>query len=310
MKCAVLGGGGFIGSAIVDTLLKYGHKVRIFEHPRVVPYRDFNSVEDVEWMSGDFLSTQDINNAIEGVDVVFHLVSTTLPRSSNDDPIFDVKTNILASLQILNAMVSHKIPRIIFISSGGTVYGSPNFIPITELHPTEPKVSYGITKLTIEKYLKLYEYNYGIKSTILRVSNPYGERQRIETAQGAVGVFITKALLSQPIEIWGDGNVVRDYLYVGDVAEAFSKAMVYNGEFSIFNISSNYGLSLNRLLDLIDNILGSKVERCYLDGRSYDVPVNVLDNNLAISELGWNPKVKITEGLVQTVDWIKNQLNI
>src|SRR5512139_4118297 len=151
MKCIVFGGGGFIGSAIVDRLLRDGHAIRIFERPRVEPYRKFEAHEQVEWMTGDLLSTHDVMDAVDGADVVFHLVSTTLPKSSNDDPIYDVQSNLVATLQMLNAMVAHKVPRMVFISSGGTVYGPPTYLPIDERHPTEPRVSYGITKLAIEK---------------------------------------------------------------------------------------------------------------------------------------------------------------
>lgn len=305
VKCVVFGGGGFIGSTIVDQLLRCGHSVRIFERPRVAPYRRFQSSESVEWVTGDLFSRQDVNDAIDGMDVVYHLVSFTLPKSSNDDPIYDVQTNVLASLQMLNAMVSQKVPRIIFISSGGTVYGNPAYLPVDEKHPTEPMVSYGITKLTIEKYLMMYQRLHGIRAIVLRVTNPYGQRQRIETAQGAVGVFLDRALRGVPIEIWGDGTVTRDYLHVSDVANAFVSALDYGGPQSVFNISSGRGFSLNELLDHIDQVLQCKVQRHYLPGRAFDVPVNVLCNALAVKELRWSPAVELVAGLRQTVAWIK-----
>src|SRR5665811_538277 len=145
MKCVIFGGGGFIGSAIADRLLRDGHAVRIFERPRVEPFRIFKANEKVEWITGDFLSTHDVGEAIEGADVVLHLVSTTLPKSSNDDLIYDVQSNVVGSLQMLNAMVARNVRKIVFISSGGTVYGIPKYLPIDEEHPTDPLVSYGIT---------------------------------------------------------------------------------------------------------------------------------------------------------------------
>ena len=305
MKCTVFGGGGFIGSAIVDRLLRDGHDIRVFERPRVPPYRKFADGESVEWITGDLLSTHDVGNALEGADVVVHLVSTTLPKNSTDDPIFDVQTNIVGSIQMLNAMRALNVPRIVFISSGGTVYGVPRSLPIDEQHPTEPQVSYGITKLAIEKYLLMYQRLYGIKATILRVANPYGERQRAETAQGAVGVFLLRALMNQPIEIWGDGSVVRDYLYVGDVADAFAKAIEYKGPQSVFNISSGVGVSLNELLALIDRVTGEAVDRRYLPARSFDVPVSVLDNSLARAEFNWHPTMALEDGIRRTYDWMR-----
>jgi UDP-glucose 4-epimerase len=308
MKIAIFGGGGFIGSAIADRLLKDGHELRIFERPRVPPYRQFSLSERVEWVTGDLMSAHDVGQVVDGVDAVIHLVSTTLPKSSNDDPIYDVQTNLIATLQMLKAIVDKKVGKIIFISSGGTVYGAPVYLPIDELHPTDPQVSYGITKLAIEKYLLMYQHQYGIKSVVLRVTNPYGERQRVETAQGAVGVFLSRALQAKSLDIWGDGTVVRDYIYVGDVAEAFAKAVEYNGPKSVFNVSSGVGTTLNELMDVISESVDVPVIRNYTAGRSFDVPVSILNNSLAFKELGWMPKIELREGIARTAAWMKREL--
>lgn len=307
MRCVILGGGGFIGSAVADRLLEDGHSIRIFERPRVEPYRKFASNEPVEWMTGDLLSAHDMHAALEGMEVVVHLVSSTLPKGSNDDPVYDVQTNVVGTLQILDIMRTQSIARIVFISSGGTVYGTPNYLPLDERHPTEPRVSYGITKLTIEKYLQLYDWMYGIRPTVLRVANPFGERQRVETAQGAVGVFLNRAICRQPIEIWGDGSVTRDYLYISDLADAFSRALFYDGPERVFNISSGQGTSLNQLVELIEGVLGQSVERIFHPARSFDVPVNILSNQLAREELGWSPKVQMRDGIVRTAAWMKGR---
>jgi UDP-glucose 4-epimerase len=309
MKCVIFGGGGFIGSAIADRLLPDGHSLRIFERPRVEPYRKFEAYERVEWVTGDLLSTHDVSDAIDSADVVLHLVSTTLPKSSNDDPIFDVQSNLVATLQMLNAMVVKGVQKIVFISSGGTVYGKPTYLPIDERHPTDPQVSYGIVKLAIEKYLLMFERMHGIKSTILRVANPFGERQRIETAQGAVGVFIHRALRCQPIDIWGDGSVTRDYIYISDVADAFARAVTYTGEKNVFNISSGQGTSINALIKLLEEVLDRSIECRYLPGRPFDVPISVLSNQLAQQELQWAPKVPIREGIIRTAEWMKKELS-
>ncbi len=305
MKCAILGGGGFIGSAIADRLLQCGHAVRIFDRPRIEPYRQFGPDERMEWVSGDFSSDHDVRSAIRDVDVVLHLVSTTLPKNSNEDPVYDVQTNLIGTLRLLDAMVDHGIRRIIFISSGGTVYGTPQYLPMDEVHPTDPLVSYGITKLAIEKYLRLFERMHGIRAITLRVSNPYGERQRIETAQGAVGVFLHRALCAKPVEIWGDGSVTRDYIHVQDVAEAFARALEYAGPEHVFNIGSGSGTSLNELLGMLEHALGKPVERNYLPGRPFDVPASVLNNELALRELGWAPSISLQEGILRTVNWMK-----
>ena len=308
MKITVFGGGGFIGSAIVDRLLKDRHEITVFERPRVEPYRKFSPKERVSWVAGDLMSVHDVSSAMIGADVVLHLVSTTLPKNSNDDPVYDVQTNLVASLQMLNAMVVNTVPRIVFISSGGTVYGNPVNLPIDENHPTEPKVSYGITKLAIEKYLLLYKHLYGLKVSILRVANPYGPRQSVETSQGAVGVFLNNAIAGTPINIWGDGSVRRDYLYISDVAEAFAAAIDYEGEYSVFNIGSGQGTSLNELVSNIEHTLGLKVLVNYEHGRAFDVQESVLDNSLALRELSWKPIVGFNEGLSRVADYLKKEL--
>lgn len=309
MHCLVLGGGGFIGSAIVDRLLRAGHSVRVFERPRVAPFRVFEPHEQVDWLTGDLLSSKDVESALLDVDVVFHLVSTTLPKGSNDDPIYDVQSNLVGTLQILNLMVRAGTRKLVFISSGGTVYGLPMRLPIDEDHPTNPQVSYGITKLAIEKYILLFRKIHGLDATVLRVANPYGERQRIETAQGAAAAFLHRALRQEPVEIWGDGSVARDYIYIGDVAEAFLRAAQYSGPQSIFNIGSGRQTTLNELLAMIERVLGRPVERRYLEGRPFDVRINVLDIALANAELRWAPTVSLEDGLRLTADWMRETLS-
>lgn len=307
MKCVLFGGGGFIGSAIADRLLQDGHQLRVFERPRVQPYRAFSTSEQVEWITGDMLSAHDVTDAINGMDAVFHLVSFTLPKDSNDDILYDVQTNLTATLHLLHAMLQQRVGRIIFISSGGTVYGEPTYLPIDESHPTDPLVSYGITKLTIEKYLLMFQKLHDLKPVILRVSNPYGPRQRIGTAQGAATTFLYRALHKIPIEIWGDGSVVRDYIYISDLAEAFVKALHYDGEKSIFNISSGIGVNLNELISEIETFFGCSVHRNYLASRPFDIPKSVLANTLARQELNWSPMVELQEGIIKTVNWLETE---
>ena len=252
------------------------------------------------------MNAHDAGSAIDGVDVVVHLVSTTVPATSSDDPIFDIGSNLVASVQLLNLMVAQKVRKIVFISSGGTVYGKPDYLPIDERHPTEPRVPYGITKLAIEKYVRMFEYLHGIEATILRVANPFGPGQRPGTGQGVISTFLDRAIRDQPCEIWGDGTVVRDYLYVGDVADAFARAVDLGGEPSVFNICSGSGVSLNDLLSLMERVLGHDVARTYSPGRLFDVPVSVLDGSLAQQKLGWEPRVQLEDGIRRTAQWLRS----
>jgi UDP-glucose 4-epimerase len=305
VKCVILGGGGFIGSSVADRLLLDGHSVRIFERPGIQPYREFGSNETIQWMSGDLLSVHDVEDALKGTDMVVHAATTTLPKSSNDDPVYDVRSNLVAAIQILNAMVKLGVPKIIFLSSGGTIYGAPKYLPIDEAHPTDPIVSMGINKLAVEKYILMYRHLHGITPVILRVSNAYGQRQRVDAVQGAVAVFMHRATHGLPIDIWGDGSAIRDFVYVGDLADALARSAHYTGRECVFNVGSGVGTALRALIALIEQVLDRRIERRYLPARDFDVRENVLSSALIAREMGWKPEVQLHDGLKQTAKWIQ-----
>ncbi|MCC7431038.1 NAD-dependent epimerase/dehydratase family protein [bacterium] len=305
MKCLILGGAGFLGSHLTDGLLREGYSVRVFDRPNIAKHRHFEKDEKIEWFEGDFSNQEDLTEAIEDCKIIFHLISTTLPKSSNDNPIYDVETNLIGTLRLLELAKTNKIKKIIYASSGGTVYGIPKEIPIKEAHTTEPICSYGITKLNIEKYLSLYHFLYGLDFCVLRIANPFGEWQRPTTSQGAVTIFLNKALKNEIIEIWGDGTVIRDFIYVGDVTKAFLKAISYNGTEKIFNIGAGYGKSLNEIIFEIENLLGRSVSYKYLKKRSFDVPSNVLNIEKARDELVWQPETPFVNGLARSLDWLE-----
>jgi len=305
MKCLILGGGGFIGSHLSDKLLNNGYAVRIFERPRLKKYRTFSPSENIEWFEGDFLNTDDLEQAVRGCDVIYHLISTTLPKSSNDNPIYDVETNVIGSLNLLQIVRKNKVKKIIFLSSGGTIYGNPKITPINESDPLQPLCSYGIVKLTIEKYLHLYNKLYDMPYCVLRFANPFGERQPVSGAQGAVSVFLHKALKGEKIEIWGDGNVIRDYFYIDDATDAMLRVLECDCDKHIFNIGSGEGHSLNDILVEIETLLGHPVKRTYSQGRPLDAPVNVLDITRAKQFLQWSPAITFQEGLARTLMWLK-----
>lgn len=306
MRFLIVGGGGFIGSNVADHLLRDGHTLRILERPHVRPYREFESHEPVEWLSGDLRNVEKANEAVRGADVVLHIASTTHPRTSNDDPVYDVESNLISTIRLVEAMLRQYVARIVFLSSGGTVYGTPRYLPVDEDHPTEPQVSHGIVKLAIEKYLLMYKRLQGLQPVILRVSNPYGMRQRTDSGQGVIAAFMHRVLNGLPIEIWGDGSVVRDYLYIGDLVEAVARAASYSGDKSVFNLGSGVGTSLNEAIDLIEEVLGMDVTRRYVSGREFDVKVNVLSTARAVQEFGWKPRVTLREGLIRTVRWMRD----
>lgn len=306
LRCLVLGGKGFMGSHLVDALVRRTWPVKAFDRADIPTLNDKTVAARVEWLDGDFTCDADVGRALSGCDVCYHLVSTTLPRSSNADPVFDVETNVAGTIRMLNHAVRLGVKKIVFISSGGTVYGIPRSVPIDEDHPTNPICSYGITKLAIEKYLHLYRTLHGLDYTVLRLANPFGERQRIYASQGAVAVFMGKVLRGETIEIWGDGSVVRDYIYVGDAVAAMISAATYQGDARTFNIGSGVGVSLNEILDSIESVTGRKARRQYTAARAFDVPVSVLATDRAKVALKWAPETSFTEGLAKLMTWMQS----
>ena len=295
-RCLILGGSGFIGSHLCEALLNNGHEVRVFD--RSPPF------SRVEWFKGDFSSDQHILlRAVRTSDVIYHLLSTTVPESSIDNPVYDIGSNIINTVKLLDMARQERVKKIIFISSGGTVYGSPRSLPIKETHPTNPICPYGVNKLAIEKYLGVYKRLYGLESCILRLSNPYGERQDPGGFQGVISKFLHCAIRGEPVRIMGDGHIIRDYFYVGDAVNAMVKVLSYQWEENIFNIGSGVGLSLIELLDIIEDIVGYPVARIYMKGRPFDVRENVLDVSRALGLLGWMPTTPIREGLEKTIGW-------
>lgn len=304
-RCLVLGGRGFIGSHLVDALLDQGYIVRCFDRPHVAPLGNSHlNNPRFELCEGDLASEADVAEALIGCDICYHLVSTTLPKSSNADPVFDVESNLLGTVRLLTHAVKSGVRKVIFVSSGGTVYGVPAQVPIPETHPTDPVCSYGITKLAIEKYLGLFQQLHGLEYSVLRIANPYGERQRTHASQGAIAVFLGKALRGETIEIWGDGSVIRDYIHIADVVDALLMSLNQTGGGRVLNIGAGRGYSLNEVLEAIEQATGRPAARRYLPGRPFDVPVSVLCIERAKNALGWSPKVGFNEGLQRFAAWL------
>lgn len=303
MNCLVLGGNGLIGSHLVDHLLREGHPVRVYDRS---DDRFRSRLAGVEYVYGELGNQGLLRAALTDIDVVFHLISTTVPSTSSSDPAFDVQSNVVATIRLLEECVTAKIKRFVFTSSGGTVYGIPRQTPISEDHPLNPISSYGITKVTIEKYLGLFNHMSGLNYVILRPSNVYGARQNPFGQQGLVGVFLGKIMRGEPIVVWGDGSVIRDYIYVNDLAAALYQAAVGPDQVEpIYNIGSGRGISINEILEALAAVTGKKLDVRYTEARRFDVPANVLDISRARELLGWTPTTELVDGLACTWNWVQ-----
>jgi len=300
----IYGGAGFIGSHIVEDLVERKFNITVFDKFNSPKKNIGDFVNKIEFIEGDFNNIININKSLRGKNYVVHLVSTTLPANSNIDKVYDVETNLVSTLNLLEECVKNNIKKIIFISSGGTVYGRTNKNPITEEHSTNPICSYGIIKLAIEKYLELYRNLYGLNYTVLRFSNPFGEKQNPEKGQGFIVTALYKILKGDVIEIWGNGNTVRDYIYIKDAVKSIYLSIITNTKYNIFNISGSKGYSINDILDIFRNRLKLNFKVSYLPPRNCDVPVNVLSNKRAIEYLKWKPETKLEDAIYKTCLWL------
>ena len=304
-RCLVLGGRGFVGSHLVDRLLEAGIPTRVLARRMPADAKsseNYRTHELLEIVNGDFNNEIDLLNAMDDCDWCVHLISSTLPSTSNQNMIYDIQTNLVGTVRLLQFARKVGMKKVIFVSSGGAVYGDAQYSPIDEEHPTNPKSSYGITKLASEKYFLLFG-DQKMATIGLRLANPYGPRQRTTINQGAVAVFLDRALRQQEISIWGNGKVVRDYIYISDCVQAILCALQYEGASQLFNVGSGVGRSLNEIVTCIEDFLGRRVEVAYSEGRAVDAATNVLSVARAEAELGWKPVVRFEDGLAETAGW-------
>lgn len=300
--CLVVGGGGFLGAHLCPKLIDAGASVRAFGRSR---YYD-QPLRGTKWVSGNLNELDKLAGLLDGVDVVFHLAGTSSPASAEAGRTNDLMQNVQGSLTILDMCRHAGVNRVVFASSGGTVYGAAERPPFTETTLPKPISSYGINKLGAEHFHLLYNHLYGMENVVLRIANPYGPFQHGLKNQGAVAIFIRRALAGQEIRIWGDGNTRRDYLFAGDVANAMIAVAKYKGPHTTFNVGSGVGRSLLELISTLEKALDRKISVSHLPPRIFDVRESVLDCSLARKELNWQCESDWDESVALTCDWIKS----
>lgn len=302
----ILGGFGFIGTNLTEELLKRGnYNIIIFEANKVF-IQNPDILSNVKIYYGDFHNEKDYEIIFKEnkIDMIIHLIGTTIPSLSNESIIYDINSNLINTINLLNMMRKYKINHIVFSSSGGTVYGILNK-EHRENDATTPICSYGIIKLTIEKYLILYNYLYGINYLILRPSNPFGE-YHLNPKQGLINVVLEKILKGEIIEIWGDGSVLRDFIYIKDLVRIFADLIEKKIQNNIINIGTGRGYSVNEILTIIKREIG-EFSLKYVEGRKVDIPHVILNIDKLQSIVDIN-LTSIEEGIRKTYDWLKKKL--
>ena len=301
-KSLILGGAGFIGGNLARKLIEAGEDVRIFTRPSSSISNIEDILNNVEIAYGDFSDDVALRNALNDIDVVYHLISTTFPSMTVASSVFDVLSNLLPTIRLVELCLASGIKKIVYASSGGTVYGEPKITPIPETHPLMPTSAYGQSKLTIENYLNFYARSSDIDIHILRISNPFGPGQKLFGVQGIIAVTMGCILYDRVLNIYDEGKAIRDYIYIDDVIQALHTAGNTRGS-AIANISSAKGHSVMDIVHALENISGKEIQKKYVDARPGDVSVNILSNQHAFELYGWKPKVGFEEGLKMT--WSK-----
>jgi UDP-glucose 4-epimerase len=304
MHILVLGGNGFIGSHLVASAVDAGHEVTVLDlspSPRYSHGRPFHFIETAT------AALPGMKELLSSTDVLCHFAYNSVPSTSNSDPAADVTDNLVSSVRLLETMRTVELRRIVYLSSGGAVYGSPQETPIAEEHPLNPISSYGVTKVAFEKYLRMYATLYGFRPTIIRPSNPYGPGQGKIGLLGVVNTFLSAAATGDTAILWGDGSLVRDFIYIDDLCKLIILALERD-EPGIYNCGYGTGTTLSELIVAIESVSGRQIHIQGRPTRDFDPPIIVLDTGRARRTFGWAPGMTLREGLLTTWNWMNTNV--
>lgn len=301
--CLVIGGGGLIGAHLVPKLVQSGRRVTVLGRGATPVHL---LPKGVSYISGDFGNHVLIKSLLDVHNEVIHLAYATVPNTSFDNPLADLLQNLPPTVQLFSE-VAARGGRLVLVSSGGTVYGEALSLPISENHPTRPISPYGVTKLTLEKYARLYSVTHGLQVVCVRPANAFGEGQRPFVGQGFIATAMASAMQGKPITIFGRQGVVRDYLYVGDIAAGVCSMLERGTPGEIYNVGSGVGRSNLEVVEAMAPMMremGYAIRIDYAPERVFDVQANVLDSSKLRQHTGWELQLGFEEGLLRTRDWL------
>ena len=301
----VIGGGGYIGAYLVPMLIASGRRVTVMGRGGKPHYA---LPDGATYVAGDFGQRELISGLLDRHQEIIHLAYATVPNTSFENPLADLLQNLPPTVQLFSE-VAERGGKLILISSGGTVYGEAVKLPICEDHPTRPISPYGVTKLTLENYARLYAVTHGLKFVCVRPANAYGVGQRPFIGQGFISTAIASAMRGQPIKIFGQDGTVRDYIYVSDLASGIMSALDHGYMSETYNVGTGVGLSNKEVIRILSPLMkrmGFETIVEHLPERAFDVKANVLDSTKLQMQTGWKPDIGIEEGLTLTSEWIRN----
>ncbi len=305
-KILVTGGAGFIGSNVVDRLIEEGFDVAVLDN--LSTGREENLNPDARFYHADITDRREVERIISGENPrwINHHAAQIDVRKSVDDPGFDASANIIGSINLIDSARKSRVEKFVYISTGGAVYGEPEHIPAAEDAPVMPVSAYGISKHTVEHYLYLYYYNFGMKYTVLRYANVYGPRQDPKGEAGVIAIFTDRMFEGKEPVIFGSGEQTRDYVYVEDVVSANVLALS-RGAGGIYNIGTGEETSVNTVFRTLSALIGFKGGAVYEKPRRGEVQRISLDNAKAGKELGWEVRYGLGEGLEKTVSYYRSK---
>lgn len=310
-KIVVLGARGFIGKHLVKRLAANRHDT-IVSFDRPIKEDEISAkpekIDNVAYIEGDFHNKDDLRNVLKDADYVFHLVTATTPATSNNDPLIDIDLNIRRSVELFELCVEYGVKKIVFPSSGGTIYGNTKTDVIDELTVPQPQSPYGIGKLTVEHYLRYFKALHGIDYVIYRIANPYGPGQNIHGKQGVIPIFMSSLMEGSQIKVFGDGTMVRDYIYISDLINMMVETFKLNGNFSEYNVGSGSGSSINEIIENIENCSGLRFNKTFLDAPSSFVNKSVLSIERFNNEFGIKPVVDLNSGIRRTWEYVQETI--
>ena len=305
---AVFGANGFIAQNLIRELLKNPeNSILAFGNYSTKP-NPFRGIEKVKIYNGNFLVMDDIEEFmnLQQIDFVFHLISTTVPASSDKNPYYDIETNVKSSIKLFEMCVEKKVKKVVFISSGGTVYGDAGDDKISETHVTQPISPYGIGKVTIEHFLRYFKATKNMNYIVYRLANPYGPLQNLYAKQGIIPIFMRKIMEDETITIYGDGSMQRDYIYIDDVTRMIVGSFEKNNKYSEYNIGSSKGTSIMQILEGIEKITQKKASIVFQDAPASFVKFSALDTKRFTDEFNIRPSVELEEGLEEMLNYVKS----